>query len=100
MADMLRIEVAFATPERQQTVAIEVPRGTTIAEAVASSGLAAAFPTFDFHALPKGVWGQKQPESHTVKEGDRVEIYRPLIKQPMDARRERAEKKRQEKKRN
>ena len=93
MAETIRVEVAFATPERQEVVSLEVNRGSTIADVIAASGIGDLFPTFDITDLPRGIWGQKQSDHTIVKEGDRVEIYRPLNKEPMEARRERAAKK-------
>jgi len=90
MAELVQVEVAFAAPARQKTVALSVPGGTTIAEVIAASGLAEDFPEFDFESLPKGIWGEKKPPTHIVSAGDRVEIYRPLSREPMQARRERA----------
>jgi len=97
MAELIQVEVAFAAPARQKTVELSVPEGTTIAEVIAVSGLAEDFPEFDFESLSKGIWGEKKSATHIVSTGDRVEIYRPLSREPMQARRERAQQKAEEK---
>lgn len=86
----ISIEVAFATPDQQQVVRLSVPEGTTLAQAVERSGLAAMFGNFNLAELKKGVWNQVKPDDYQVQDGDRVEVYRPLIIDPKEARRRRA----------
>ena len=86
----MQVEVAFATPTRQQLVKLEVATGTTVREAVRLSGLAAMFPEHDIEALPKGIWSEICDEDRQLQPGDRVEIYRPLQADPRTARRRRA----------
>lgn len=86
---LLAIEVVYARPEEQVVIALSVPAGTTAAEAVERSGLAARFPEIADH--PKlGVFGSPVPADTPLAAGDRVEIYRPLIADPKQARRGRA----------
>ncbi|MFZ5723807.1 MAG: RnfH family protein [Pseudomonadota bacterium] len=90
---IIRVEVVFALPERQVIVALELPAGATLYEAVLRSGLAAQFPgQIDPETTPAGVFGklEKQPRQRVLADGDRVEIYRPLTIDPKDARRARA----------
>lgn len=95
MADQrLNIEVAFGTSTEQRIVDVDLAVGATIHDAVQASGLAAAFPEFNFAQLRKGVWNEVKGDEHCLKDGDRVEIYRPLIIEPKEARRRRAEKRR------
>ena len=84
----LRIELAYATPERQLLLSVAVAAGTTAREAICHPALAAAFPAVDFGNCPVGVWGQPVADDHILKSGDRVEGYRPLEHDPRDARRE------------
>lgn len=98
MAELIKVEVAFAAPAYQKTVELSVPSGTTIAEVITASGLADDFPGFDFESLPKGIWGERKPVTQVVGAGDRVEIYRSLSRAPMQARRERAQQKKKQKK--
>lgn len=85
---MIEVEVVFATPERQVLRALELPQGATVAEAIERSGLQASFDRVDFDALEVGIWGRITERSCTLQAGDRVELYRPLARDPRDARRE------------
>ncbi|BEH15957.1 MULTISPECIES: RnfH family protein [Marinobacter] len=91
----MQVEVAYARPDKQQIVAIEVPEGTTAIEAVKLSGITDIFPEIDANATDMGVFGKviKDPAGHELREGDRVELYRPLKIDPKQARLNRAKKK-------
>lgn len=94
MADeLVDIEVAYAQPEEQVIVSIKVPQGTTLEQAVNLSGLLARFPEINCSELKLGIFGTACKPEQAVKQGDRVEIYRPLIHDPKEARRQRALKK-------
>lgn len=84
----IRVEVVFATPERQELTALELREGATVAEAIDRSGLRALFDQDDFDQLEVGIWGRITERSCALREGDRVELYRPLARDPRDARRE------------
>ncbi len=86
----LRIEVAYALPERQRSVTLQVAPGTTARAAALASGLQQYFAGLDLATCPLGVFGRQVADSYAVREGDRVEIYRPLQHEPREARRERA----------
>lgn len=92
---MLQVEVAYARPDRQEIVTIDVPEGTTALEAVKMSGITDIFPEIDAEAIDMGVFGKviKKPADHPVREGARVELYRPLKIDPKQARLNRARKK-------
>jgi putative ubiquitin-RnfH superfamily antitoxin RatB of RatAB toxin-antitoxin module len=90
VAETLRIEVVCATPDRQELVTLDVGENTTAAQAVEMSGILADFADVDRQTLRLGVWGREVGDGHVVKAGDRVELYRPLQVDPMDARRQRA----------
>ena len=90
MSELLRVEVALALADRQQLVTVQVPAGSTIRDAVQASGIASHFPELELDELEKGIWGRRRPEDHEVRSGDRVEIYRPLVVDPREARRRRA----------
>jgi putative ubiquitin-RnfH superfamily antitoxin RatB of RatAB toxin-antitoxin module len=83
----MQVEVVFALAERQELLVVELPAGATVGAAIEKSGLARLFPDTEFDALQAGVWGKPVARDHVVKEGDRVEIYRPLEMDPRDARR-------------
>lgn len=84
------IEVAYAAAQRQTVVALRVPVGTTLIEAVRASGLLRQYPEIVLDACRLGVHGRLQPGDAPVSCGDRVEIYRPLQADPKAARRARA----------
>ncbi len=97
--DLITVEVAYALPKKQKILALLVKPGTTALQAVERSGIDRHFPEIDMANLKMGIFGQSlgtkgldTAASHVLHEGDRVEIYRPLISDPKDARRKRAEK--------
>jgi putative ubiquitin-RnfH superfamily antitoxin RatB of RatAB toxin-antitoxin module len=85
---LITIELVFATAEEQVLLTSNVADGISAREAVCNSDLIAKFPSVDFAKCPLGVWGKIIAGSQRLKEGDRVEAYRPLICDPRDARRE------------
>jgi uncharacterized protein len=90
---LIEVEVAYAKLEEQIIVTIKIKQGTTIGQAVNLSGLLARFPEISGSELKVGVFGVVCKPEQIVKQGDRVEIYRPLIHDPKEARRQRALKK-------
>lgn len=92
---MIRVEVAFARPDKQEIKSLQVEEGTTAVQAVQRSGIAAVFPEIDPENDDMGIFGKviKDPSSHELRDGDRVEIYRPLKIDPKQARANRAKKK-------
>jgi len=93
-ADLLNVEVTYALPTQQRIIALKVSVGTTVYEAVKQSGIEAIFPQIDSESDPMGVYGKviRDPKTTALKEGQRVEIYRPLIADPKEARAKRAAK--------
>lgn len=91
----MQVEVAYARPDKQQIVPVKVPERTTALEAVKLSGIVDIFPEVDPDNTDMGVFGKviKDPASHELREGDRVELYRPLKIDPKQARLNRAKKK-------
>jgi uncharacterized protein len=86
----LRVEVVYALPERQTLIALEVEEGTTALEAIEQSGILRQFPQADPRRDGVGVFGKQVTPDTPLQDGDRVEIYRPLIADPKVARRDRA----------
>jgi len=83
----MRVEVVYALSEVQQCIQIELPAGATVADAIVAAGLGA-------HASNDeqvGIWNRRATLTTLLREADRVEIYRPLRADPMQARRTRAE---------
>ena len=91
-AESIAVEVVYALPERQKLLRLSVPRGTTMREAAERSGIAAWFPGLDLAAAPMGIFGKAvaRPEERVLEDGERVEIYRPLLADPKEARKQRA----------
>lgn len=87
MSATIVVEVVFALPGRQQLVQVAIGGGATVADAIAQSDLARKFPEVRFDKLQTGIWGRVVPREHVLNDGDRVEIYRPLERDPRDARR-------------
>jgi putative ubiquitin-RnfH superfamily antitoxin RatB of RatAB toxin-antitoxin module len=93
MAELIKIEVALALPSDQSLIALEVPMGTTVRHAVKLSGMAERFPEVPVDTLAIGLFGKivPDPDFRVLESGDRVELYRPLIADPKEARKRRAE---------
>ncbi|HET8816592.1 MAG TPA: RnfH family protein [Pseudidiomarina sp.] len=89
--DHIHIEVAYAAPERQQIIPVRVAAATTVKECIVQSGICAVFPEIDLNEQKVGIWSKTVKLDHCPREGDRIEIYRPLIADPKAVRRKRAE---------
>ena len=88
----MRVEVAYALPDRQAIVAVDVPFGTTALDAAQLSNIASRFEDIDLENARLGIFGKVAAGTQVLKEGDRVEIYRPLIADPKEVRKARAAK--------
>ncbi|HJV27709.1 MAG TPA: RnfH family protein [Aromatoleum sp.] len=92
MADLINVEVVYALPHQHQLVRIQVPEGATVRDAIDASGVLARFPEIDLDKANKvGVFGKLTRLDTMLRERDRVEIYRPLIADPKEVRKKRAE---------
>ena len=87
MDSTISVEVVFALPDRQELVPLVVDHGATVADAIAQSGLERKFPDIRLDELQAGIWGRSVSREHVLGDGDRVEIYRPLERDPREARR-------------
>ena len=95
MADpVIEIELVYAAVDRQRLLAFAVPQGTTVRAAVLASGIDSEFPELDLLNCPLGIFGKQvaAPASQMLQDGDRVEIYRALLADPKEIRRQRAAK--------
>lgn len=90
MADSINVEVAYATPEKQVIRAVNVDTGTTLGAAIVQSGIMLDFPDLELEDAKVGIFGKAASMTTPLSEGDRVEIYRPLIADPKEIRRQRA----------
>ena len=89
-ADKILVEVAYALPERQVIVVVDVAAGATLEEAVRASGILEQYPDIDLTKNKVGVFGKLGKPGDPLHAGDRVEIYRPLIADPKQVRKQRA----------
>ncbi|MFC2707705.1 MAG: RnfH family protein [Neisseria sp.] len=88
---MLEIEIVYGLAERQVLKSMTVAEGTTIREAVLQSSLEVEFPELDLQQAPLGFFGKAVKDETALRDGDRIEVYRPLLIDPKEARRKRAE---------
>ncbi|MEM7610147.1 MAG: RnfH family protein [Pseudomonadota bacterium] len=82
----IAVEVACALPSHQVVVRVVVPPGISAREVVNASRIASLFDGLDIDACALGIWGEQVADEAGVKQGDRVEIYRPLEHDPREAR--------------
>ena len=90
MSKKLKIEVAYALPQQQKIISLEVVFDCTIEEAIQQSGILTLFPEIDLHKQKIGVFSKIKKLNDKVHENDRIEIYRPLMSDPKEKRRQRA----------
>jgi len=90
MENEILVEVAYALPKQQVIVPVTVAPGTTAQAAVEASGILAKFPEIDINTNKIGIFGKLCKPDTILRHLDRVEIYRPLIADPKEVRRQRA----------
>lgn len=88
--DVIEIEVAFAKPDKQSIISLHLEKGSSIQQAINESEILQQFPEIELTELSVGIFGKVCNLDRIIKAGDRVEIYRPLLQNPMEARRNRA----------
>jgi len=88
--DTIRVEVAYALPHKQAILPLDVASGTTVQEAARLSGIADKFDGIDLENATFGIFGGVVAPTQVLAEGDRVEIYRPLLADPKEVRKARA----------
>ncbi|HFC8477462.1 RnfH family protein [Neisseria mucosa] len=87
---MLEIEIVYGLADRQVLKNMTVTEGTTVREAALQSGLEVEFPELDLQQAPLGIFGKAVKDKTVLRDGDRIEVYRPLLIDPKEARRKRA----------
>jgi len=90
---MISVEVAYARPDTQVIMPLQVKAGTTVIAAIELSGILQKFPEIDLEQNKLGIFSKITKPETVLQEKDRVEIYRSLIADPKESRRARAEKK-------
>lgn len=88
MSALIDVEVVFTTSERQVLLAMQVAGGATVADVIGQSRIDLEFPGIPVEEFEVGVWGRVVATDHVVRDGDRIEIYRPLRIDPREARRQ------------
>jgi putative ubiquitin-RnfH superfamily antitoxin RatB of RatAB toxin-antitoxin module len=86
----MRVTVAVALPARQEVTELELPEGSDVAAALSAARIAERFPGIDAARCDVGVWSTPCARDRVLREGDRVEVYRPLAADAKAMRRERA----------
>lgn len=96
MENKIRIEVAYGLAQQQHIYVLNVAQGTTAREAVLQSNVLCDYPHADVNA-PVGIFGKVVRDNTVLRPNDRVELYRPLLADPKDARRQRVQKNKENK---
>ncbi len=91
MSEKINIEVIYALPHEQKLLKQQLPAGTTLLQAVQASGVLERYPELDPATAKFGIFGKLAKADTVLRDKDRIEIYRPLIADPKEVRRKRAE---------
>jgi len=86
----ISVEIAYALPDVQRIIALDISEGLELAAAVKQSGILEEFPEIDLDSSKVGIFGKLKKANTILREGDRVEIYRKLIADPKQVRKDRA----------
>ncbi len=91
---LIDVEVVYAAIDRQRLLAFSVAQGTSVRAALLASGIGKEFPKLDLTSCPVGIFGKQvaDPQNRVLQAGERIEIYRPLLADPKEIRRQRAAK--------
>ena len=96
MDKQIQIEVVYGLPQKQELLTLPVQVGTTVEQAINESGILSMFSDIDLTINKVGIWNRAAKLSDVLKNLDRIEIYRPLIADPKEVRKRRAEKAKEE----
>jgi uncharacterized protein len=88
---LIKVEVLYALPHEQTLLTVEVPQGSSLADAIKLSGILEKYPDIDLATNKLGIFGKLSKQDVVLRDRDRVEIYRPLIADPKEIRKKRAE---------
>lgn len=90
MAEMISVEVCYALADKQQLVGVKLPEGASLLQALEASGLLEKYPEIDLKKNKFGIFAKLSKPDTVLRDRDRVEIYRPLIADPKEVRKQRA----------
>jgi len=88
---MITVEIAYALPDQQEILSLEIASGATVEEAIKRSGILEIYPQIDLGGDKVGIFGKMCKLNATLRNKDRIEIYRKLIADPKESRRQQAE---------
>ncbi len=91
MSDKINIEMVYALPHEQILLKLQMPQNTTVAEAIKLSGIMEKYPGIDLEKNKLGIYGKLTKADAVLRDKDRIEVYRPLLADPKEVRRKRAE---------
>ncbi|MDX9945714.1 MAG: RnfH family protein [Azonexus sp.] len=86
----INVEVCYPLPQKQEVVRLRLSAGSTLQQALESSGLLGKYPEIDLKKNKFGIWNKLSKLDAVLRDFDRVEIYRPLIADPKEVRKQRA----------
>lgn len=89
-SESIEVEIAYAKPDEQIILTVKGSKGMTVEEAIVRSKVIERFPEIDMDTIKVGIFGKAAKKDAELSAGDRVEIYRPLIADPKEARKKRA----------
>ena len=89
MSDLISVEVVYALPQKQEIFAIKLPEGGTVRQAIEASGVLQKHPEIDLTKNKLGIFAKLAKPDAPLRNRDRVEIYRPLIADPKEVRKQR-----------
>jgi putative ubiquitin-RnfH superfamily antitoxin RatB of RatAB toxin-antitoxin module len=96
MDNAIEIEVVYGLPNKQSLLKVSVEANSSVEDAINTSGILSLHPEIDLESNKVGVWNRVCKLTQNLSDGDRIEIYRPLIADPKEVRKRRAEKAKEE----
>jgi len=96
MSSAINIEVVYGLPHKQTLLKLKVAASSTVLQAIEASGIQKIYTEIDLNENNVGIWNRTCKPTDTLLEGDRVEIYRPMVADPKEVRKRRAEKAKEE----
>ena len=90
--ETIQVEVVYGLAHKQKLLSLSVTKGVTVEEVIIESGMLTLFSEIDLKQNKVGIWNKAVKLSQLVEDLDRIEIYRPLIADPKEVRKRRAEK--------
>lgn len=90
MAEQISVQVCYALSQKQELVSVKLPEGATLQQALEASGLLTKYPEIDLKKNKFGIFAKLSKVDSVLRDKDRVEIYRPLIADPKEVRKQRA----------